>query len=213
MYLFWTIATALAFTLGGACMKASSGMTELGPTLLLYVCFAAGATFQALALRKSELGVAYMFSLGLEAVLVFGLGQVFFAESVSVGKVVGVASIIVGIILIHREAPTKTAEVEADPAQPASSAVEMEVSKEGAPAVCSVATRANYPDLAVNPWLASKKRMPFGNAPPTGPPGKCTSRLNDGSILETKSQLPARHSCRRAASFLKPLPPRFGSFR
>ena len=108
MYLFWTIAAAVTFTAGGAFMKASDGMTRFGLTFAMYASFAAGATFQALALRQAELGVAYMFSLGLEAVLIFAFGQVFFAEQASLPKVVGVATIIVGMFLMHRgEAPSR----------------------------------------------------------------------------------------------------------
>ena len=103
MYLFWTIAAAMAFTLGGAFMKASHGMTRLGLTSAMYVSFAAGATFQALAMRRAELSMAYIFILGLEALLVFGLGQVFFAEKASWLKVVGVATIVIGMILMHCE--------------------------------------------------------------------------------------------------------------
>ncbi len=102
MYLFWTIAAAVTFTLGGALMKASEGMTRSGLTFAMYFCFAAGATFQALALRQAELGVAYMFSLGLEALLVFAFGLMFFAESASWPKVLGVGSIVIGMILMHR---------------------------------------------------------------------------------------------------------------
>jgi multidrug transporter EmrE-like cation transporter len=102
MYVFATILAALMYTLGGASMKASKGMTRLKPTILLYLCFAAGATFQALAMREAELGVAYMFSLGLEVLLLFVVGQLFFAESASRWKVLGVASILVGMILMHQ---------------------------------------------------------------------------------------------------------------
>src|SRR5215831_9556384 len=101
MDLLLNLGAALAFALGGLCMKASAGMTRLGPTLLLYLLFAAGATLQTLALRKSELGVAYLFVLGLEAVLAFGFGLWFFAEGCSWGKVLGVAAIIAGILLLH----------------------------------------------------------------------------------------------------------------
>ena len=81
--MIWTIAAAFAFTLGGICMKSSAGMTRLTPTLLLYLFFAAGATLQTLALRRADLGVAYLFVLGLEAVLAFVFGVAFFAETVS----------------------------------------------------------------------------------------------------------------------------------
>jgi multidrug transporter EmrE-like cation transporter len=112
MFLFWTFAAALAFAVGSAFMKASDGMIRSWPALAMYLTFAAGATFQALALREAELGVAYMFSLGLEAVLVFAFGQLFFAESVSWSKVLGVASIVVGMVLMHRgdSAPSELAQ-------------------------------------------------------------------------------------------------------
>ena len=101
MYLLWVTAAAFTFTLGGVCMKSSAGMTRPVPTVLLYLLFLAGATFQALALRRTDLGVAYLFVLGLEAVLAFGLGAFFFAEAVSPWKLLGVMAIVAGVVLLH----------------------------------------------------------------------------------------------------------------
>src|SRR5262245_48534627 len=101
MYLLLTLGAAVAFAVGGICMKSSAGMTRLGPTLLLYLLFAAGASLQTLALRKDDLGVAYLFVLGLEAVLAFGFGWWFFAEGCSWWKVLGVAAVVAGIALLH----------------------------------------------------------------------------------------------------------------
>jgi multidrug transporter EmrE-like cation transporter len=101
MYLLWVTAAAITFTLGGVCMKSSAGMTRPLPTVLLYLLFTAGATFQALALRRADLGVAYLFVLGLEAVLAFVLGALFFAEAVSPWKLLGVAAIVAGVVLLH----------------------------------------------------------------------------------------------------------------
>jgi multidrug transporter EmrE-like cation transporter len=101
MYFLWVTAAAFTFTLGGACMKASAGMTRPLPTVLLYLLFTAGATFQALALRRTDLGVAYLFVLGLEAVLAFALGALFFAEAVSVWKLLGLAAVVTGVVLLH----------------------------------------------------------------------------------------------------------------
>ena len=94
MYLLWTAAAALAFTAGGVCMKASAGMSRPVPAALLYLFFAAGATFQALAMRRADLGVAYLFVLGLEAVFAFACGLLFFAETASWWKVAGLQNII-----------------------------------------------------------------------------------------------------------------------
>ena len=116
MFLFWTFAAALAFAVGGAFMKASDGMARLWPTVAMYLLFAAGATFQTLALREAELGFAYMFSLGLEAVLVFAFGQLFFVESISWSKVLGVASIVAGMVLMHRGDAAAAGSAEEPPA-------------------------------------------------------------------------------------------------
>jgi multidrug transporter EmrE-like cation transporter len=101
MYLALTMAAALAYTVGAICMKLSEGMARLGPTLLVYVLFATGATCQIVAMRRASLGVAYLLVLGLEALFAFGFGVVFFRESHSVTKLFGVAAILLGILLLH----------------------------------------------------------------------------------------------------------------
>ena len=52
-------------------------------------------------MKYAELGVAYVFVLGLEAVLAFCFGALFFGESVSVAKLLGVVLIIGGFALLH----------------------------------------------------------------------------------------------------------------
>jgi multidrug transporter EmrE-like cation transporter len=116
MYLVWVGAAAVAFTAGGAFMKASEAMTRPVPTVLFYLAFAVGATFQALALRQAELGVAYVVVLGLEAVLAVAFGAVFFEERLSLFKGLGVAAVVAGIVLLHIGDSTR------EPAQPAPAA-------------------------------------------------------------------------------------------
>ena len=101
MYVVWVLAAAAAFTAGGVAMKASAGMTRLAPTLLFFLCFAAGAAFQALALRHAELGVAYVVVLGLEAVFAVALGALVFSERLSALKCCGVTAVVIGIVLLH----------------------------------------------------------------------------------------------------------------
>jgi multidrug transporter EmrE-like cation transporter len=101
MYVVLTFGAAAAFTVGGIFMKLSEGMNRLGPTLLLYLCFAAGASLQTLALRKAELGVAYVCVLGLEAVLAFLFGVLFFREAYTAVKITGIAVVVAGIVLLH----------------------------------------------------------------------------------------------------------------
>jgi multidrug transporter EmrE-like cation transporter len=101
MYLSLTLAAAIAYTVGGVFMKLSDGLSRLGPTLAVYLLFAGGASLQCIVMRRAEMGVAYVFVLGLEAVLAFLLGVWWFGESRSVAKLCGVVLIAAGIVLLH----------------------------------------------------------------------------------------------------------------
>lgn len=101
MYLTMIFVSAFAYTLGGMYMKLSKGLSKLGSSLLAYLCFIAGASLEALAMHHSTLGVTYLFVLGLEFVLAFLLGSIFFRENYSYGNLFGVSLIIAGIILLN----------------------------------------------------------------------------------------------------------------
>lgn len=95
------IAAALAYTCGGVCMKYSFGLTRPVPTVLLFILFLLGAGLQALAMRSTDMGVAYIFVLGLESLLAFVFSIFLFNEAVSGTRVLAVFLITMGIILIH----------------------------------------------------------------------------------------------------------------
>ncbi len=82
-------------------MKLSQGLTELIPSLLLYFFLIAGASLQTIAMRKSGLGVTYIFVLGLETVLAFIFGVLIFQESYSYVNFVGVSFIVAGMSFLH----------------------------------------------------------------------------------------------------------------
>ena len=96
------VLAALSFTAGGVCMKYSEGLTRLAPSVLLALLFLLGAALQALAMRREEMSVAYIFVLGLESVLAFAFGVLFFGETISVSRVGAVVLITLGIVLLHR---------------------------------------------------------------------------------------------------------------
>jgi quaternary ammonium compound-resistance protein SugE len=94
------VLAALAFTVGGYFMKLSSGLTRVGPSLLMFALFAIGAACQALAMRNEPMGTTYVTVLGLEAVTAYLLGVVFLHEGSSPVKLVGVALVVGGIVLL-----------------------------------------------------------------------------------------------------------------
>ena len=105
MYLLLSTLAALAFTIGGIYMKLSEGLKYPAFSLAVFLFFILGAGLQAVAMRKAEMGVAYLFVLGLESVLAFTFGVLFFQEGCSWRKLVGVALVMIGIILLHVREP------------------------------------------------------------------------------------------------------------
>jgi small multidrug resistance pump/quaternary ammonium compound-resistance protein SugE len=97
MYLFMVLLSAILFTVGGIFMKLSNGLSELIPSLLVYIFFIAGASLQTIAMRRSNLGVTYVVVLGLESVLAFLFGVVLFQENYSYTNFIGVSLIVAGM--------------------------------------------------------------------------------------------------------------------
>jgi len=83
-------------------MKYSDGLTKAAPSVLLFVLFALGAALQALAMKNAEMAVSYIFVLGLESVLAFIFGVAVFHESAGLVKVIAVALVTSGIMLLSR---------------------------------------------------------------------------------------------------------------
>jgi multidrug transporter EmrE-like cation transporter len=101
MYTLMVVIAALSFSVGGFYMKLSDGFARLVPTVLVFALFMLGAGLQTAAMRDTSLSVTYLFVLGLEAVLAFGLGVVFLKEGYSALKVFGTLLVIFGILLLH----------------------------------------------------------------------------------------------------------------
>ena len=94
---------ALLFSFGGLAMKASAGLTKAGPSAAVFVLFCAGAACQALAMRRVEMGAAYISVLGLEALTAFALSSVVLGERVTVGKIGALLLVVGGIALLQRQ--------------------------------------------------------------------------------------------------------------
>lgn len=91
-----------AFAVGGLFMKWSDGLTRVGPTITVAVLFLLGAALQALAMRTADLGVAYIFVLGAEAVVAFGLSVLVLGETLNASRITAVLLILGGILLLRR---------------------------------------------------------------------------------------------------------------
>jgi multidrug transporter EmrE-like cation transporter len=96
-----SISAAIAFAIGGIFMKLSAGLSEPIFGLLVYLCFGLGATIQTLAIYKTDLGGTYIAILGLEAVITLIFSVWFFKEEQTLAKLIGLAMIIAGVVLLR----------------------------------------------------------------------------------------------------------------
>jgi multidrug transporter EmrE-like cation transporter len=104
VYLILAVVAALCFTVGGIFMKTSDGLTKLWPTIAVYALFAVGATLNAILVKKGgELGWAYLLVVGIEAILAFLFGVFLFKESAAWPRILGVALIFFGLVLLRAE--------------------------------------------------------------------------------------------------------------
>ena len=97
MALFELIVAAAAYALGGFFMKLSEGLSRPLPSASFLTLFVAAASLQAVAMRRVDLGVAYIFVLGLEALFTLGLSLFVLRESWSAARLVAVTLVVVGV--------------------------------------------------------------------------------------------------------------------
>jgi multidrug transporter EmrE-like cation transporter len=97
MELLLLVVAAIAFSAGGLCMKLSAGLTQPAATAAFLALFVIGAVVQALAMRRSDLAVSYVFVLGLEAVVTMILSVWFLHEGLPPQRLAAVVLVVIGI--------------------------------------------------------------------------------------------------------------------
>jgi multidrug transporter EmrE-like cation transporter len=91
------VAASAAFSIGGVCMKLSSGLTHYGAALSMFLLFCLGASLQAVAMQRAELGVAYILVLGGEVVLTLAFSVLLLGETCSPARLGAVSLIVIGM--------------------------------------------------------------------------------------------------------------------
>lgn len=104
-HLLMAVSAALSFTIGGVFMQFSDGLSRLIPSLLVYAMFAIGASLQTLATQHSQMGITYIFVIGLEVLLAVMFGILLFKEEYSSLKIAGIFLVTVGVIFLRSGNP------------------------------------------------------------------------------------------------------------
>jgi multidrug transporter EmrE-like cation transporter len=102
MPLLQLLLASTLYAVGGVFMKLSAGLSRPWPTVAFLTLFVLGALLQALGIRDAELGPAYVLVLGVEAVAAVLLSAWYLQESYPPSRLVAIALILVGIVLLRR---------------------------------------------------------------------------------------------------------------
>jgi small multidrug resistance pump len=100
MHWLYLILAIILEVAGTTSMKLSAGFSKLLPSLLMWVFYGCSFFFLTLSLKKLEVSMAYAVWSGLGTVLIAAIGILYFSESISTLKVVGIAAIIGGVVAL-----------------------------------------------------------------------------------------------------------------
>jgi small multidrug resistance pump len=88
-------------TIGTTSMKLSRGFTELQPSVLVVVFYAASFYLMALVLREIDVGVAYAVWAGMGTALIALIGILWFGDQATLPRLASLACIILGVVGLH----------------------------------------------------------------------------------------------------------------
>jgi multidrug transporter EmrE-like cation transporter len=97
MALAQLLLAAAAYALGGLFMKLSSGLSHRPSTLAFLCLFVGGSVLQALGMKETDLGVSYVFVLGVEALLAVAFSMVYLHEGYAPSRIAAIALVVVGV--------------------------------------------------------------------------------------------------------------------
>ena len=96
------LALAITLELGAtSLLKFTDGFTRLWPTVGTLVGYGLSFFCMSIAVKDIPVGVAYAMWSGLGTAAIVAIGAIFLGEPLSVWKVVGVALIIGGVVMVN----------------------------------------------------------------------------------------------------------------
>lgn len=97
-----TLFTAITLeVIGTTFLQRSQQFTQLFPTLMMGLCYAASFFFLSLALKTMPLGIAYAIWSGLGIVLVSVIGLVVFGQKLDLAAIIGLSLIVAGVVVVN----------------------------------------------------------------------------------------------------------------
>ena len=99
----WTLlAIAIGFEVAGTTsMKLSHGFTYLGPSIMMFACYAAAFSCNTFVTKTLDLSITYAVWSGVGTVATAFIGMWFFKEPATALKMVCIGLIVIGVLGLH----------------------------------------------------------------------------------------------------------------
>jgi small multidrug resistance pump len=96
------LGVAIGFeVVGTSSMKLSHGFTHLGPTALMFACYAVAFSCNTLAVKTLDVSITYAVWSGVGTVAVALIGMLWFKEPATALKMVCIGLIVIGVFGLH----------------------------------------------------------------------------------------------------------------
>jgi len=102
MALTQLVVASIFYAVGGLFMKLSEGLSRPWPVLAFMLLFVGGATLQALGMRGADMGVSFVFVLGVEAIAATALSTLYLHETLSLSRIAAVLLVVAGVAWLRR---------------------------------------------------------------------------------------------------------------
>jgi len=102
MALAQLLLASTVYGVGGLFMKLSAGLSRPAFTAAFLALFVVGALLQGSAMRETDLGVSYIFVLGVEAIVTMGLSVAYLHERCPPSRLAAVVLVVAGIAWLRR---------------------------------------------------------------------------------------------------------------
>lgn len=91
----------VAEVIGTSALKASSGFTRLGPSLIVTAGYACAFYFLSLTLKTIPVGVAYAVWSGVGIALISLIAWLVFGQKLDVAAIIGILLIVAGVVVLN----------------------------------------------------------------------------------------------------------------
>jgi len=98
---FYLAIAIVSEVIATSALKAAEGFTQLVPSIVVVVGYAAAFYFLSLTLRTLPIGIAYAAWSGIGIVLVSMIGWFVYRQPLDTAAIIGISLIIIGVVILN----------------------------------------------------------------------------------------------------------------